>query len=594
MDAVLPRTSGEAFFALGKTYLLFLLVAVGVHGFLRSSDNIAIGLLLGESCVAALIYTAIYLAVFLFSPWSLSLGWLGLPLLLFAATWLRWYWAIALTGSLLVALCLAIRSDHIVAAPPGTFRKTAFNHLVGRGFAWGALLVLCWVALSGAGGYGFQSPDYVMHNGRLEDLIRNPWPVFYQSGEWLNGQTDSSDRRLLVIYSGYYLPAAVIGKLLGLDVAREFMHYWTVTGCWLACRWLVQHSAIRSTVLAAVVLILFGGWDIVGWIIASFYHVHQLGTSLTEVSLSGISSSAAMPEWLDFWAGGILESDYYFGNFVSLSASLFWAPHQSIASWLVIALLLQTAQQKSHRYTGFIYAMLALWSPMALIALALFPLMMLLQPILFRHKKRYWADWFSFANLAGVLLLLIAGCYYASASVLSNPFGLLELKHGWACLPALMLFHILCWGIYAAAIYPVLNNMDIGSRRFFVVLCVTFFLLPLFRYGTYNDLMVRSSAPLLFCLAIFMLKALALNFRDGRIGRAVLLVILLVPGMFSGLFNLSNAIMNHDRKVKGESVIDYGGGWQFLGSASSVYARIFSAPLPALIMETTHREKSDE
>jgi hypothetical protein len=572
LDAV-----SETAFAFTKTFLLFLLVAVGLHSFLQGTDNIM--LLLGQSCVAALVYTAVYLAVFSLSPWSLSLSWLGLPLLLFAATWLRWYWAIALTVSLLAALFLAIRSDRVATANLPTSRSMSFSHLVDRGFVWGALPVLCWVALSGAGGYGFQSQDYVMHNGRLEDLVRHAWPVFYQGDEWLNGQPDRGDRRLLVTYSGYYLPAAAIGKFFGLDIAREFMHYWTLAGCWLACRWLLQHSAIKSTMLAAVVLILFGGWDIVGLIVGGFYYIHQHGISFAEINQSATSSGIPTPEILDFWPNGILESDYFFGNFVSLSTSLIWAPHQSIAGWLVMALLLQTAQQQSYRYTGLIYATLALWSPMALIALALFPLAIFLLPIMFRNKKQYWAEWISLANLSGALLLLILGFYYASASMLTNPAGFLELKNAWAW-AVLILFHMLCWGIYAAAIYPALHDMTIAARQFFMVLCLTFFLLPFLHYGTYNDLMVRASAPLLFGLAIFMLKSLALYLCNGKSRHALIIIALLLPGMFSGLFNLSNAIMNHDHKVKGESVIDYGGGWQFLGSTDSVFARYFSSRLP--------------
>ncbi len=531
---------------------------------------------IGKSFLGALIYTLLYTIVFSLSPWVLSIGWLGLSLLLFSANWLRWYWAIPVTGSLMIAFYLTLHSDKSIAV---------INPLNEK-FAWGVILILCWVSLSGAGGRGFQTLDYVMHNGRLEDLVQYSWPVFYQSGKILD-YPEWSDKNVLVIYAGYYLPAALVGKLFNVAVAFEFMHYWTLTGCWLALRWLLHHTSVKSTVIVAAVLILFGGWDIVGWFLHGFYSLHKNSISLDTVNFRELCSPSPFPGWLDFWAGDVVDANYFFGNFVSLSVSLFWAPHQSIAGWLVIALLLQALQQENWRHTGVVYAMLVLWSPMALMGLALLPLSMFFLSMKLGDKGKMLTQWFSMPNVLAGLFVVIVGIYYASGSALSNPAGWLVLNHGWFSLPGLLFFHLMCWGIYALAVYPALSGFATTTKHFFIVLCITLFVLPWVHYGTYNDLMIRSSAALLFGLAIFVLKAIMYYHDNGKKLQVALLVVVLLPGTGSGLFNLANAFINHETKATSESVVNYNFGWEFLGSKDSAFTRYFSAPSLETTKENT-------
>lgn len=540
----------------------FLLVAIGFRAGGFQGDIVGV---LVQCCAAAAAYTLIYLAVFSLSPWKLSLCWLGIPLLIFSVSWLRWYWAITLTLILIFALYSTSQSDN----------NTQYKWNRSRNeFAWGAIIILGWVYFSGAGGYGFQTADYVMHNGRLEDLINYSWPVFYQR-DLVSGRADVFlDRNLLVTYSGYYLPAALIGKIFDLRCAFEFMHFWTLFGCWLAYRWCLEFVSVKSTLLVALVFVMFGGWDIAGPLLSWIEISSQIAASDKAGLLAIMIKPDGSPDWLDFGLNSIVNPDYFFGNFVSITASFFWAPHQSIAGWVAVALLLAAWKNKNTRQVAFVFSLLAIWSPLIMIGLIFFPLWMFFQNGIINFR-----NFFSFENIvAGGLIVLVVGSYYFSASADSNPMSFVFSYSGAKIFLPLLLFHFIGWGVYAAAIYPQIVKMDQYLKDSFYVICITFLSLSLFRYGTYNDLMIRSSAPLMFGMAILVMNSLGLLLKKKRIKTAFMLLVLLLPGFFSFGFNVYNSMVNYDAKTHGESVVNYGGGWQFLGSQESWYVRVFSAP----------------
>ncbi len=544
---LMPSGDARPLYPVAGIALLFLLQALVFRSVNVEMD---VARILGKSFLATCIYGAMYVVVFSVSPWRLSLFWLGLPTLIFAMGWLRIGWALPLCALWGYALLRAAQLDNAcVQRSP-------------RGVAWGALLILCWVCLSGAGGYGFQTPDYVMHNGRLLDLVRHAWPVRYD------------DSRLLVMYSGYYLPSALLGKWLGEQAAFESIHYWTLLGCWLAYRWLLEFSRAITPVLVAAVLVLFGGWDVVGVLWGLYNYTREIAVAFDPLEYLALMCVAGLPDWLDFWPATIMRNQYYFGNYVSLTASLVWAPHQSIAGWIGMALLVKIWRQRWLGVVGFVYALLALWSPMALLGLLLFPLFMVMQ-----YRAQAVRQLFSFINVAcGGMLILVLGTYYASASALTNPVAWFFPSSGLAGVGPLLKFYLLSWGIHAALLWFFVRKQGAESRWYFAALCVTFLLLPLFQYGSYNDLMVRCAAPLMFGLAVVFLYTISDLRRRQRRSAVVLLVVCLLPGSISGFLHLLNSIHSFVEHVPAQSVIDYGGGWQFLGQQDSWYVRWFSAP----------------
>jgi hypothetical protein len=100
-------------------------------------------------------------------------------------------------------------------------------------------------------------------------------------------------------------------------------------------------------------------------------------------------------------------------------------------------------------------------------------------------------------------------------------------------------------------------------------------------YGVYNDFMVRSSSAVYYGMLIVMLALLRTLWLTGAYWRTFLLVILLLPGMFSGVSNVLLSALHADVSVPGKSVADYLGGWQFMGQQDSWFVRHLSADLQA-------------
>ena len=545
---------------IGLTVFLLIAIAFRSGGVVEHVPEIFL-----KCAGAAVIYMAMYLLVFSLSPWKMSLCWLGLPLLIFSASWLRWYWAAVLTPVWFFALYRTCCADSF------HYRR---GHSV-EGFLWGAIVVLCWVYLSGAGGYGQQTADYVMHNGRLEDLVNYSWPVNYTQGIMLDSSQTPSKNSLLVSYSGYYLPAALFGKIFGLRFAMEFMHYWTLLGCWLAYRWLLEITQVKSSMFLAAVFVAFGGWDIAGSFLICIKACQDSGVDIANSISVILSNPDVSLTWIDSELGRILETSYFFGDFVSLTNSLFWAPHQTIAGWIIIGLLLAIWRDNNFKQIIFVYSLLALWAPMIILGLVIFPLVIILQGRMLAMRQAA-----SFENIAGGLMVVfVMGLYYLSATALTNPMGFVFFDEGYKGFIWLLAFNFFGWGVYSFSLYPCIKKMDSVWKGFFYTICATFFMLSCIKYGSYNDLMIRNSAPLMFGLVIIFLKSIDFLISNNKKLHAAFLVFVMLPGVISSIVNVGSSLANYEERIPGESVVNYVGGWQFLGSTDSLYVRIFSAPL---------------
>ena len=66
------------------------------------------------------------------------------------------------------------------SGPPMTVMATVMATASDRRFYFLVFLVaVVWTGLSGPGGFGNQSYDYIKHNSLLRDLTFDPWPLFY-------------------------------------------------------------------------------------------------------------------------------------------------------------------------------------------------------------------------------------------------------------------------------------------------------------------------------------------------------------------------------------------------------------------------------
>lgn len=519
--------------------LCLLLLEVLIRHLIAGEDWYA---LLLPACFYTVVYLVIFLVAARFSLMWLTLCYLGLPYVLFAIGWLHWLLA---TVFLLVLVWSMLRV--------GMLSKLEENgavhiqtYLVGISLCAAFLLIVFWLHLSGSGGNGFQNIDYIAHNGRLKELIDYAWPVRYGDG------------RALVFYVGYYLPAAAVGKWLGLSVAYSFLYFWTLAGVWLAFLWLARLSSARYLVIAALMLMLFGGWDAAHYLFQTW--------NIPGQSVAGIFSVANFR--VDFWAAELL--GFNVGAYLSNTFQLYWAPHQIVAGWLVASLLLTLYTQGQYRVMGVVYALCALWAPLLL--LALFPLMLLL--CISEGKKSICLSMSPENIIGGGVIALLFGFYYLGGGALNNPSGFLwQFVSVRENLIVLFCFFMLSWGIYAAVCFPLVFSGGGRGLRFYIALLLTLSILPWCWYGEWADLMCRGSAPLMFLLLVFCMRSSVQLAKTGRYVVAVFLLLFL-PGSISALRLMQQSMNDYHYNLPFDlRSIDSSTSSEYVGSDQSFFFR---------------------
>lgn len=458
-----------------------------------------------------------------------SLLYLGLPVLAFISYWLNSGAAIFFSTLLLFG------GWHVWASqsqPPAPFFSgfKVISALVQRHSVVFAVFLL-WCALSGTGGIGFQNSDYAASNALLKDLIENPWPLQLRANV------------PMVYYVCYYLPAAIIGKLMGWEAANFFIFLWTYFG--LILIWSVTSLALRldnlglwRQLIAALVFIFFGGWDIIGAILSYSEEVLTPGVHM---------------EW---WAG--------IGQYSSNTTLLFWVPQHIIAPWLTTAFIMLAMQKNLGKNSIFLIAAFSfLWSPLA--SLGLLPFLLL--TFVFDLMENKGAFIIGPANLFVAPAIAGLGVFYYSSNSFQFPnlwqfndadfggryllFILLE------CLPLTIpfLFQHLKQKIYLNKISlppPIL--LSHREKTFGWMAALILLLLPLYKIGIMNDLCMRASIPALMILASFYLRVLRTEFRFQYAQIAAMCVCSLI-GAGSAASELVRSVENYSAGIPKASTI---------------------------------------
>ena len=144
----------------------------------------------------------------------ITIFYLTLPFIIFCMGWLRLSIAIPITALILWAIWQLLQHQSPITNSQLPNSQSTFYLL---------LLTGIWVFLSGVGGYTFQNWDHHWRNAVLHDLITYDWPVIYSSPE-------KGPITMLVYYVGYWLPAALAGKIFGWQAANFVLFLWTWLG----------------------------------------------------------------------------------------------------------------------------------------------------------------------------------------------------------------------------------------------------------------------------------------------------------------------------------------------------------------------------
>ncbi|MCR5484084.1 MAG: hypothetical protein K6F09_00680, partial [Clostridiales bacterium] len=252
----------------------------------------------------------------------LSYLYIAIPFLIFALGFMRA--AIAVPVALVTAVCLffMIKDAPALYSPP----KEKKTYII---MAAALIIIFIWVFFSGIGKLSFQTEDHRCRNEIFDLLVNNTWPIKYSYAD--------GSSLVLIYYIAFWLPAAVIGKLLGLYAGYLFQVVWAVIGIYL---FFMLASAINKKFSLTILLIFifFSGLDIIG----AVYNRMDL----------------KIGEHLEWWT--------YFAQFSSFTTQLYWVFNQSLPAWIITALLYV---QKNNKYLVFIVSFSLLASTLPFIGL---------------------------------------------------------------------------------------------------------------------------------------------------------------------------------------------------------------------------------
>jgi len=202
--------------------------------------------------------------------------------------------------------------------------------------------------LAGVGGIGYQNYDYFKHNAIMHDLINHTYPVIY------NAHPDQGigQPSPLVYYIAYYLPAALLGKLVGsTKAAFIFLFLQTLVILSITFGFITTYiKPFKYHILSVVLLMLFSGSDV----LASLYYDHiipPLGHHFE-------------------WCVNNMKMQY-----TSTTVQLFYVPQHMSASFLGVVVALSALRDRAiERYLALL-ALLPLWS--VFVAIGFLPLVLL-------------------------------------------------------------------------------------------------------------------------------------------------------------------------------------------------------------------------
>lgn len=430
-----------------------------------------------------------------------TLLYLSLPALVFAVGWLRPLCGLPLAVLLAAAVAKIGTQTAAVGERPG--RRTPTVSVARIVIALVPVLLLA--TTSGPAGCGPRNWDWLKHDAILLDLIRQPWPVLYATDSGTTG---------LIYYVAYYLPAALLGKLGGWDVANAGLLLTTMTGSILAFLWLVIFG--RGLIITSgLVLTLFSGMDVFGAVL------HSPGSP----DLHRIFSDYHLEWWAHRWQ---------FSSNVSLIS---FVPQQALAGWLLTALTLESQQGGEGVDLPILLwiGLALLWSPF--VAVGLIPLLGAACLMKYRNWRQAAVSQIGLSNLAGLAVVIVISAYFASRFVAFDlPAGFLPAGGGqgafwffplrdqsWSLYGDYAVFTI-CEFLPLWMLLAYANGRRQRDRRPSLLLLAagaTLALLPWFHYGWYNDLVMRASIP-----ALFVLQAETARTLGGGSSRPVRLVLI--------------------------------------------------------------------
>ena len=357
---------------------------------------------------------------------------------------------------------------------------------------------LLYVFLSGIGGYVYQNYDHIYRNSLFESMINNSWPILEHNGEIY-----------MVYYFALWLPAALMGKIFGVEFGYFFFYIWCTIGVFLFFNYIKDFSK-KHYLLPILIFVFFSGLDF----IENFLYGGDPGT---------IFSKAYHIEW---------STGYQFSSFTT---QLFWVFNQCIPAWLLTFYILSL---KDNRIIGLLIAMSLIFCTLPSVGLAI----LALYKIFYDNgiKKKDFKEWlkhtFTWENLlVGVPILIIFGLF-----VKSNAAGGVII-YG---IPQFRILNYILTIIYEVGIYYFLVHKYHSKNPLFYVSFIFLLLCPMLSINGAGDFCMRASIPSLLVLYMFVVKTLDESHKKKDRKTFIALIMILAIGAITPLNEIRRTIIN--------------------------------------------------
>ncbi len=393
-----------------------------------------------------------------------ALWYLALPNLIFVATWIKPLIGIPAAVVLAAVLSFASRNSLRVSARIGA-----------RLWLAALLVALAWLFLSGIGHFVYANADWYVRDAVLHDLSSRPWPVQYAL------QSDAT-AVLLRAPLGYFLPAALLARLMDGSLAPLLLFLWTLIGVLITFMLMAgRHRRVAAFALLLFLFIFFSGMDLIG-----YFALHD---------------QPAIGQHIEWWA--------FIFQYSSITTQLFWVPNHALPGWIVAVWLLRhlDAGTFSVRWAVLLLAMTPLWSPLAAIGLGFLLLVVISVRVakggygasaVLRERLIELCD--PVMLLGGLIILCLVAPYIVMASgtvpanmLLSDPNSVGKL------IELVAAFVMIEFGVFWLLMLKR-YRLDLLLTASGVLLL----LLPWYRFGPNADLTMRASIPALVIFAVRM------------------------------------------------------------------------------------------
>ena len=323
---------------------------------------------------------------------------------------------------------------------------------------WPLLLVSLIVTYSCV--YPFDSVDWRNYLAAFNLLAESTWTPVYE----YNGHT---------WFLRYYIPPALVTKVIGGQFLMHSMFIWTAAGLILAMLLAFRNLHKKHLlIIAPLVFFLFSGLDIVGaWLVG-----------MTELP---------NPYYLNWWGG-----QWLFEIFANLNA-FSYSPHHAIATFLPVSLFL-FKRRLAVQYGGLLLTVNTMWSTFGTVGL--------LPIAAWALYREGWRTALTPQNLLSAPMLAIPIVLYLTqgASHVPSMFSWEDINFSFS-------FFVLFCILEFLLILTILYWFQKEDRTLIATLAIFLTILCMFKVGGYNNLLYRGAMPAVCVMALLMFKAILAN-----------------------------------------------------------------------------------